>query len=128
MKRSKFILLLSSAALIGGAILRPDFIPGHETRALNGCISNLRYIDGVKEHWAILNKAEPGAIVRMSDLTEGPRALLNPFPKCAAGGTYRIGVVGESPECTVEGHSLDVNEVFNAPLRGDRGEGTGVVL
>ncbi|HEX7859311.1 MAG TPA: hypothetical protein VF773_03220 [Verrucomicrobiae bacterium] len=112
MKRSKIILLVLSGALIGGAILRPDFIPGHATRALNGCISNLKYIDGVKEHWAMVNKAEAGAVVRMSDLTEGPRALLNPFPKCAAGGTYRVGLVGENPECTVKRHSLDVNEVI----------------
>ena len=51
------------AAIIGllAAIAVPNFIHARTTSQMNGCINNLRQIDGAKQEWALETGAGPTA-------------------------------------------------------------------
>jgi hypothetical protein len=89
------------------AIAIPNFVvPPRRTGSgsnRNGCINNLRLIDGAKEQWALEHHAKTNAVVAISDIAV---LIKGGFPKCPARGSYTIGRVGENPKCSVPGHSL----------------------
>lgn len=72
-------------------------------QALNGCINNLRQIDGAKQQWALENrktaKETPPAEQLAAYLKDG-------LPKCAASGRYALNAVEAAPTCSVAGHAL----------------------
>jgi len=99
-------------AIIGllAAIAVPNFIRARITAQTDGCINNLRQIDGAKQQWALENN-QPGSQTPTADdlkvylgrATAG--AVLDVDIKCPAGGKYVPGIktVGERPECSVAG-------------------------
>lgn len=68
------------------------------------CINQLRMIDSAKEQIAMEKDLNDGDKVKMKDVIKyaGVDDL-----ECPDGGKYTIGTIGESPECSIEGHSLD---------------------
>ena len=70
----------------------------------NACIANLRLIDAAKLQWALLNNKAEDAIPTAQDLL--PYFKDGVFPVCPSGGTYTINAVGQTPTCSIPGHTL----------------------
>jgi competence protein ComGC len=83
----------------------PNFIKARNTAQNNACISNLRQIDGAKQQWALENQKDASATPTTADLDKYMKHGFARFT-CAKGGNYKINSVGESPTCTIEGHTL----------------------
>jgi hypothetical protein len=71
---------------------------------LNGCINNLRQIDGAKQQWALESKKGESAFPTPKDLA--PYFKDGVIPGCPAGGKYTLNNVGAAPTCSVVGHAL----------------------
>lgn len=69
--------------------------------ARNACINNLRQIEGCKEQWAIDHNKPAGTLVTWPDIL--PYFKSDPRAECDKGGVYTIGVVSNSPSCSVHG-------------------------
>lgn len=102
--------VLSGAALIMfpviallAAIAIPNFVKARTAAASNGCISNLRMIDGAKATWALENRKQNGEIPSNSDLY-GMGKYIPEERACPARGTYSINPVGTKPTCSVPSH------------------------
>ncbi len=74
-----------------------------ETRqhARQSCINVLKQIEGAKESWALENRKAPDSIVTWSDIRPYFRDDLS--HACNQGGVYTVGVVGNSPSCSLHG-------------------------
>ena len=68
----------------------------------NGCINNLRQIDGAIQQWALENKQNATSRVTMADIQN----YLKVKPICPAGGIYTVTTVSIPPTCSVPGHVL----------------------
>jgi prepilin-type N-terminal cleavage/methylation domain-containing protein len=94
-------------AIIGllAAIAIPNFVKARTTAQKNGCINNLRQIDGAKEQWALETKAAPGAAI---DQPAVDAYIKGGTPKCPAGGDYTYNAVDTPPICSLsaDGHVL----------------------
>ncbi len=62
----------------------------------NGCLANLKQLDGAKEVWAAENKKESGDECKMSDLVPD---YIKVEPRCPAGGAYIPNPIGANPKC-----------------------------
>jgi prepilin-type N-terminal cleavage/methylation domain-containing protein len=88
-------------AIIGllAAVAIPNYVKARANAQANGCINNLRQIDGAMQQFAIENNKHVGATVNYpTDLT--PYIKLNSnsqVPTCPAGGTYTVSAVGIDP-------------------------------
>jgi hypothetical protein len=94
--------VLTQAALMGALQSRGPADPA-ETRAL--CVRNLRIIDAAKEQCALDRGLNEGAAVQEEWLHKylfGGRMLT-----CPDGKAYKINPLGQPPQCSVPGHSLD---------------------
>jgi len=93
-------------AIIGllAAIAIPNFVKARQTAQTNGCIANLKQIDGGVQQWAIENKKTstdtPTATEVAAYLKGGA------IPSCPGGGSYTIQSVSQNPLCNVTGHSI----------------------
>ena len=91
-------------AIIGllAAIAIPNFVRARAKSQATACINNLRQIDYAAQQFALENQKHTGdSISYPSDLT--PYIKLNAnasIPGCPAGGTYKVGKVGEIPQVT----------------------------
>ncbi|MBN1902899.1 hypothetical protein JW926_16370 [Candidatus Sumerlaeota bacterium] len=81
------------------AIAVPGFLRARENSRTQACQENLSKIDGAKEQWALENKKQKGAEVRMEDLV-GQNLYIRRTPICPRGGTYTLNVIGEDPTCS----------------------------
>ena len=92
-------------AIIGllAAIAIPNFMKAREKAQKNACIANLKQMEGAKTLYALDNGASTGDSVTMADLVTD---YIKTTPACPAGGTYTLGAIGTTPECTVTGHEL----------------------
>jgi prepilin-type N-terminal cleavage/methylation domain-containing protein len=92
-------------AIIGllAAIAIPNFVRARATSQKNGCINNLRQIDGAKQQWALENNAVDTSTPQNTDIS--PYLKGNVMPQCPANGTYTLGDVSTSPTCTIAGHT-----------------------
>jgi hypothetical protein len=99
------MLLVGAAVPVGmlSAVAIPNFVKARTTSQKNGCIKNLRQIDGAKHAWALENKQPDNATPSRADLLP---FLNRKFPVCPAGGEYTINPVSESPRCSQSGHVL----------------------
>jgi prepilin-type N-terminal cleavage/methylation domain-containing protein len=99
-------------AIIGllAAIAIPNFVRARMTSQKNGCISNLRQIDGAAQTWALENNKAPADTYTLDDLTSYMgRGQAGSLPTCPANGTYSPGAtVGTPPSCTfaADGHVI----------------------
>ena len=95
-------------AIIGllAAVAIPNFVRARGTAQKNGCISNLRQIDGAKQQWAIENRKADTASPDSTDVQSYIKN--NAYPTCPASGTYTIGTVSTDPTCSksADGHVL----------------------
>lgn len=71
---------------------------------VNGCINNLRILEGAKEQWALENRKPVGTLVNPVDLQ--PYLKGGVIPMCSAGGVYSLNSVGVLPACNIPGHAL----------------------
>ncbi len=102
-KLVQFLVLFAVLALLA-AVAIPNFVKarGGPHRAY-GCFSILRQIDGAKDQWALENKKSVGTPVVASEVDA---YIKSGAPKCPNGGTYTYGAVGETPKCSIPGHTL----------------------
>jgi len=83
------------------AIAVPSFVSARERAMRTACINNLRQIDGAKDQYMLIHRAEPTG---MGDLVG--EQFLRDHPACPTGGTYSLGAIGEDPTCSIPGHEL----------------------
>ena len=86
------------------AIAVPNFVKARAAAQRNGCIANLRTIDGAKANWALENRKTQSETPELDDLV-GPNKYLKQELKCPAGGIYSLNAVEEKPTCSVPGHA-----------------------
>src|SRR5438552_8016772 len=72
-------------------------------RGTRSCITNLMFLAGAKEMWAVEQHKSTNDVPTMADI-----ALYTPggVPSCPSGGTYTLGRVGQAPKCNIKGHEL----------------------
>lgn len=75
-----------------------------QVELINGCINNLRQIDGAKQQWALEQQKTAEAIPTAQDLA--PYFRNGTLPTCPASGIYQINAVNTQPACSVAGHAL----------------------
>ena len=92
------------AGLIGFALLQPR---PRCSRPDDGCVANLKQINGAKDTWALEHRMGTNEIPKDADLFGGEKELyIKEKPICPKGGTYILGRVGEKVRCTFPGHTL----------------------
>lgn len=69
--------------------------------AQQSCLNVLKQIAGAKESWALENRKAPDSLVTWSNIRPFFREDLS--NACNQGGVYSIGVVSNSPSCSVHG-------------------------
>lgn len=98
----KLLIIIFFFGALAWSITPPNYIksgPAHK----NHCVSNLKYLEGAKEQWAMQHKMDAGTEVTWDELVP---AYIETVPVCLTGGTYTLGEVGTAPTCTVKGHVL----------------------
>src|SRR5579859_5827631 len=95
------IALLASVAI-------PSYVHARESSQRNGCINNLRQIDGAAQTWALEHNKSPSDSYTLDAIKPYIRLdSNNNLPACPAGGTYSPGAtVGQYPTCTIAGHLM----------------------
>src|ERR1035438_9264582 len=101
----KSIRLIGAVGLVAivVAIVLPNLIRAWTTPASNACVSNLRWIDGAMQQWALDNRkttndAPTWADVRPNLSRDGK------LPICPQGGKYTLGRLDKPPTCSYPGH------------------------
>jgi len=92
------IVITIISILLGIAI--PSFLNSREKTKARSCTENLHEINTAKEQFAMANGLGEGATLSQTDIM--PYLHDRTFPSCAAGGTYDIQPVGQTPTCTIQ--------------------------
>lgn len=109
--------IMVAVAIVGllVTIAIPSYFKNREVAQQNECHSNLRVIDTAKQLWGIETGRGYGDVPEDVDLI-GPGLYIRKKPRCPANGTYTYWEIGESPECTVNGHVLVTDNGFAPSL------------
>jgi prepilin-type N-terminal cleavage/methylation domain-containing protein len=99
-------------AIIGllAAIAIPNFVKARTTAQKNGCINNLRQLDGAKEQYALEQKktdVDPVTLANIEDYVKGGASNI----KCPADNlAYTVTTIAAEPTCTGghAGHTLAI--------------------
>ena len=103
-KKATFAFAMLVVLAIAAVVL-PAFIRARNTPARNGCVNNLRILEGAKEQWSLENHKGTNDVVTWGDVLP----YLRNKPACPQGGTYLLGRVGELPRCSFGGaHTLSL--------------------
>jgi hypothetical protein len=115
---TRLALILGGAGLCLAVII-PNHVRSRESASQNGCINNLREIDGAKQRWALANKKGGGDVPILSDIAVylGQHPPAATAMTCFLGGSekatnfaecYIIGAVTNPPQCKIypQGHFL----------------------
>src|SRR5947207_11180310 len=88
-------------AIIGllAAIAVPNFVKARTASQKNGCIANLKQIDGAKATWALETKALSSATPGNTDLF-GITSYIRIKPPCPGGGTYSLNAISAVQTCS----------------------------
>lgn len=97
------LLLATLAFAIFGGIVGCGGYRTSRAAQRNACIRNLRVMDQAKETWALEHKKTP---CDNPDETEILSFAKPSSFRCPAGGKYNLGKIGDSPTCTIAGHTL----------------------
>jgi hypothetical protein len=73
------------------------------------CFGTLEEIDIAKQYWALENDKPRGSEVTPADLQ--PRYLRD-MPRCAKGGTYVLGKIGDHPTCSIRNNPWHQRHYF----------------
>jgi hypothetical protein len=107
-KTSKLAVVLAAVFVVVAVFtLLGGQIPYPHGRAYyrNGCRANLKQIDGAKATWALEHHiTNENALVPVTALY-GATNYIHEELKCPGGGVYTIGLNGESPRCSLPGHT-----------------------
>ncbi|OGV68663.1 MAG: hypothetical protein A2283_20670 [Lentisphaerae bacterium RIFOXYA12_FULL_48_11] len=86
------------------AIAIPSFVKARNTAQQNACINNLRMLDSAKEQWALSAKKADGVQVEIPAMLQYIKGAKMPI--CPKGGTYKVNVIGQNPECSIPEHRM----------------------
>lgn len=75
-----------------------------EQAKVNGCINNLRQIDGAKQQWALENRKTATAVPTAQDLS--PYFPNKTLPVCPGSGAYTFNTVAAAPVCSIPTHVM----------------------
>jgi hypothetical protein len=96
------VLLLSTAL--------PHFQTGHGSSDHSrdkSCRANLKQLDADEEMYAAKQHLPAGAALPAGCLW-ATGGFIKSQPECPSGGAYTVGIVGETPKCSIGGkHSLE---------------------
>jgi prepilin-type N-terminal cleavage/methylation domain-containing protein len=112
-KRTGFTLveIMIVVAIIGllAAIAIPAFMKARNSARRNGCINNLRQIDGAKDQYALEYGGTNGSTLSWANVQLYIKDITNKcFCPTATGldrvfsNSYTLGVVGVDPECVIQ--------------------------
>jgi prepilin-type N-terminal cleavage/methylation domain-containing protein len=108
-------------AIIGllAAIAIPNFVNARKTSQKNGCINNLRQIDGAKQQWALENKQLDSATPVAADLTpylgrNGTTGSLKDVycpsdNSVTFANSYSINTMSIAPLCQIQGIAVETD-------------------
>ena len=83
----------------------------------NGCVVNLKELDGLKAVWAMKFNKATNDMPSEADLLNVDTSKEH-IPTCPGGGTYTIGRIGDPPSCTISEHTAYFHRVsVNRPTR-----------
>ena len=99
------IEIMIVVAIIGllAAVAVPNLMKAQKSAKKQGCINNLKTIEGAKGIWALEMKKGDTDVPSDTDLF-GPDKTISSKPQCPGGGTYNLGAINERPSCSVPDH------------------------
>ena len=101
-KRARIsIIVFLGIFLVAAIVLVPAFIRARSTSAVISCNNNLQQIYSAKTQWAFEHQKTSQDIPTWDDIRPYLHLPSNSIPTCPDGGTYTLGPVGESPQCSL---------------------------
>ena len=94
--------------LFSTAIASPNFIRSRgDSPRYKSCVANLKQLESAKTEYAAKYHLSAGAALPEGCLW-ATGSFIKSQPECPSGGEYTVGVVGETPTCSIRGkHSLE---------------------
>src|SRR5947208_1139734 len=92
-------------AIIGmlATIAFPNFVRARATAQANACINNLRLIDGAKQQWALEKGKSENTSPSSGEIAPYlGRGSAGQYPRCPANGSYTIGNLITTPQCSLK--------------------------
>jgi hypothetical protein len=105
MTKKLVLLAISTIAIVVLAFGVSAFVRARSTSSLNACINNLRYLEGIKQQWAVGNGKSSNDFPTWEAI--GPY-LQHGVPICPQGGKYTLERIDNRPSCSLGGgdHTL----------------------
>ena len=90
------IVILIIGVILSVAI--PQFLSARSRSRQKTCVSNLRQLNGAKDHYAMEQNLPDGTPVNPADIAP---AYIRNFPSCPEGGTYTLNPTGQGVVCSI---------------------------
>jgi hypothetical protein len=102
-KPTRIIIILAVGLAVGGVCYLQIRRDEASVQSRSTCINNLDWIAGAKDVLARERGLKAGAVVSEETVAA---YIVHGWPNCPAGGKYTVNPIGQSPTCSVVGHSL----------------------